>query len=228
MNAQMWVGVRERVQALAGTPGAVQVFGFHGHGFRLEDPLTPQELAALEERLGVRLPEDYRAFLLHVGAGGAGPAYGVFPVQRGEDGEWEWDGDGGDMASLDRMTELFPVDRPREEALAAHESECPDEDDFDDPDAYDAAYEAWDERDPLWSDDLTVGAICLCHLGCALRRWLVVSGPDRGRMWDDRRADGIDLQPMSNADGSPMTFADWYLTWLEEAERQARDTVATH
>lgn len=118
------------------------------------------------------------------------------------------------------------MDRP-EEALVAHESECPEEEDFDEPDAYDAVYEAWDERDPLWSDDLTVGAICLCHLGCALRQWLVVSGPDRGRMWDDRRADGIDLQPMSNADGSPMTFADWYLSWLEEAERRVRATGAT-
>ncbi|MGW0697968.1 SMI1/KNR4 family protein [Streptomyces sp. NPDC002867] len=226
MNAQMWAGVRERVLSLAKAPGADQVFGFHGHEFRLEDPLAPEELASLEARLGVRLPEDYREFLLRVGAGGAGPAYGVFPVQRGEEGEWEWDGDGGDMASPDRMAEPFPVDRP-EEALAAHESECPEEDDFDEPDAYDAAFEAWDERDPLWSDDLTVGAICLCHLGCALRQWLVVSGPDRGRMWDDRRADGTDLRPLINADGSPMAFADWYLSWLEQAERQVRATVAT-
>jgi hypothetical protein len=42
----------------------------------------------------------------------------------------------------------------------------------------------------------TAGAICLEHIGCAQRRWLVVSGPARGQMWDDPRADELDLRPL--------------------------------
>lgn len=63
--------------------------------------------------------------------------------------------------------------------------------------------------------DGTVGAICLCTMGCALRIWLVVSGPERGQMWDDYSADGADLGPLFT------TFGDCYLEWLGEATRKA-------
>ncbi|MFJ5121733.1 SMI1/KNR4 family protein [Kitasatospora sp. NPDC088548] len=76
MDDQLWVGVRERVQTLAGASvtGPRPVFGAIGHQFRLEPVLSPAELAELEAQIGVRLPQEYRTFLLTVGAGGAGPA----------------------------------------------------------------------------------------------------------------------------------------------------------
>ena len=33
------------------------------------------------------------------------------------------------------------------------------------------------------------GAIPVCHEGCAVRDWLVVSGPEAGRVWHDATAD---------------------------------------
>ncbi|GAA4911825.1 SMI1/KNR4 family protein [Streptomyces coeruleoprunus] len=203
MDEQIWTGVRERVLAL---------------GLHLEDPLSPEELADLEATIGVRLPEEYRGFLLHVGAGGAGPSYGVFPVRKGEDGTWEWDGDGGDMTLPDRLAEPFDAVGPDPEVLADLEAGHPEEEDFDDIEEYDAAYEAWEERlmSVLWTDERTVGAICLCHLGCAQRQWLVVSGPERGRMWDDARCDHVDLEPLNTG------FAEWYLSWLRDARPAPR------
>ena len=45
-------------------PGpAPRIFGASHHGYT-SHPTAPEELAALERRLGVRLPADYRAFLL--------------------------------------------------------------------------------------------------------------------------------------------------------------------
>lgn len=43
------------------------------------------------------MPADYRAFLGQAGRGGAGPAYGLFPVGRKGD-SWRWFGDGASTA----------------------------------------------------------------------------------------------------------------------------------
>jgi hypothetical protein len=39
-------------------------------------------------------------------------------------------------------------------------------------------------------------------------------------MWDDPRVDDLDLRPLAGPDGStPLTFAAWYLRWLDACER---------
>ncbi|WP_040684755.1 SMI1/KNR4 family protein [Nocardiopsis halotolerans] len=222
-STDVWAGVRERVRELAGAPGAEEVLGAAAHGFELLDPLTPEELAELEGQVGTRLPTGYREFLLQVGAGGAGPSYGVFPVVRGADGRWRWHGDGADLTELRRLAEPFPVTGPAPGRLAALRAREPREENFGDVEQFDVVYEAWDARmaDLLWSEERTVGALCLCHLGCALRRGLVVSGPEAGRVWHDGRVDDEDLRPLTGGDGTPLTFTDWYLGWLEEAFRTA-------
>lgn len=65
------------------------------------------------------------------------------------------------------------------------------------------------------------GAIPICHKGCALRVWLVVTGQDSGQMWEDHRADYSGLSPLVLKDGSRATFSSWYDEWLEEALRIA-------
>lgn len=202
MNDQIWAGVRERVLALAG-------------GHFLGAPLTADELSELEAQIGVALPDEYRGFLRHVGAGG----YAIFGVRR-VDGRWRWEGDGACLTELSRLAEPFPAKGPHAGRLAELAAARPDEDDFDDPGAHEAAYDAWaEEWEPLlWSGDRTPGAVCIADLGCALREWIVVSGPERGRIWSDHRADDVDLAPLLDDKGEPMTFARWYLAWLEETE----------
>jgi SMI1/KNR4 family protein SUKH-1 len=62
-------------------------FGARVHGWALRPPLIEEALAAIEGRLAVRLPDDYRAFLTRTGDGGAGPYYGLMrldhPAQLG-------------------------------------------------------------------------------------------------------------------------------------------------
>jgi SMI1 / KNR4 family (SUKH-1) len=215
-----WTGVRERVVALRGVDPQL-VFGALGHGFGLEEPLSPGELADLEAQLGVDLPADYRSFLLEVAAGGAGPCYGVFSVRRGEGG-WSWSGDGAELTDLELLPRPFPGPIGSDALSAFYDTE-PDEDDFEDEDEYAAALAEFDRREEqvVWSSARTAGALCLCHLGCALRQWLVVAGPQRGTMWNDGRADGGDLTRIVAADGEPVTFGRWYLGWLSGAEELA-------
>ena len=82
----------------------------------------------------------------------------------------------------------------------------------------------WQEWDKIleanyWNPSIMDGAIPICHLGCAQRQWLVINGEQRGFVWDDMRADNRGIAP-TKARGKPMTFSDWYLAWLSEAERQ--------
>ncbi|MEV7286577.1 SMI1/KNR4 family protein [Streptomyces sp. NPDC093252] len=226
MSDQLWVGIRDRVEALRDRPGSERVFGASGHGWELDATLSGAELAELESSLGVRLPEEYRGFLLAVGAGGAGPSYGVFPVRRDE-GRWAWDGDGGDLTDTARLGEPFPERLHPPEVLERLAASRPEEEDFTvdgafAEDAFDDAMETWEERwgEVMFAAERTVGAVVLCHRGCALRQWLVVSGPHRGTMWADDRADESDLEPLLDPGGAPLTFARWYLGWLEEAERE--------
>jgi SMI1 / KNR4 family (SUKH-1) len=211
-----WSGVRARVRALSEDPRSHKLFGANGHGFELRDPLSSAELADAETQFGVQLPGEYRDFLRQVGAGGAGPFYGVFPLVR-SGGSWGWEGDGSDLTDVGQLAEPFPGSPADPHALAALLADYPNEeanDDLPDEYDYDALHEAWDARMEalLWHPDRTAGAICLCHEGCALRDWLVVTGPDPGTIWSDRRTDFSDLILTKH------TFGTWYMEWLAAQE----------
>ena len=53
-----------------------RVFGSERHRYRLT-PVTPEDLKAFEDELGLALPHEYRIHLSEVGHG-AGPYYGLF------------------------------------------------------------------------------------------------------------------------------------------------------
>ena len=52
-------------------------FGADSHQYELSEPASEEAIQRFEEQQGIRLPEEYRDFLLHVGNGGAGPYYGL-------------------------------------------------------------------------------------------------------------------------------------------------------
>jgi HEAT repeat protein len=60
-------------------------FGSESHGFRLNAPLPEADLQAFETKHHIRLPDGYRIFLEHAGNGGAGPYYGIFPLDKWND-----------------------------------------------------------------------------------------------------------------------------------------------
>ena len=70
--------IRKAVAALARRDRELMHFGASRHRYRFNPPLAEREVTAFEQRHGIRLPQDYRGFLIEVGNGGAGPHYGVF------------------------------------------------------------------------------------------------------------------------------------------------------
>jgi len=110
--------------------------------------------------------------------------------------DWE------DSALVGEIGEAFPYREAwnlRTEQLKALE-ESEDEDDLD--------REDWKPIN---------GAIPLCHEGCALRDWLVVTGPERGLVWHDGCADNEGWRPLLDDQGQRMAFESWYLAWLDKA-----------
>ncbi len=61
------------------------------------------------------------------------------------------------------------------------------------------------------------GAIPICHMGCNLWQWLVITGDHRGFVWNDCRVDYKGIQPVIDNAGKQMTFSDWYMSWLHQA-----------
>jgi hypothetical protein len=78
---------------------------------------------------------------------------------------------------------------------------------------YDRQIEQFDAR--YWSSELMNGAVPICHEGCALRIWLLVTGKQAGKLWEDRRSECAGLRPVRLADGSVATFSQWYTEWLD-------------
>lgn len=194
-----------------------RVFGSIGHLYRLNAPLPVSTIEAFERGHGIIFPDDYRMFLTEIGNGGAGPYYGVLPFGRDDD-ERNWEGGGlvGDLskpfphADSWNLPESFweqepdwPPDTPAEER--------------------DRMIEAWDREleARYWHPAIMDGAIPICHVGCAIRQWLVVNGDQRGFVWHDDRVDQAGIHPLRDQDGRQQTFSAWYMTWLFESMKES-------
>jgi hypothetical protein len=83
-RAALWRPIREAIGVIASADPRLLRFGAASHRYELRPPLSELRIAELEAAAGVRLPDDYRDFLLEVGDGGAGPYYGLVPFDQAE------------------------------------------------------------------------------------------------------------------------------------------------
>lgn len=151
--------MRERLDGIIGKLTAVRerglsCFGSESHRFELRPPAGEAEVAAFEAARRVRLPEDYRAFLLHVGHGGAGPFYGLMTLEQWADARYEV------VDDLDAECPLHPETLP--EGKGWLEVLLPG------------------EEEPM--DQALRGTLSLNTQGCTYYSQLVVTGPARGRV----------------------------------------------
>ncbi len=193
-----------------------EVFGAAAHEYTLNPPLSEIEIASVESKYRCRLPEEYRAFLLNIGNGGAGPFYGLFPLGMQDDNfglcSWEAGYLLGDLSAPFRFNAAwnaspeFLGQQPQPDENTSEEDE-------------NRMWEEWDEKleAEYWAPEIMDGAIPICDEGCALRDWLVVTGPLAGTVWKDYRSDLRGVEPYIGSDGAPMSFRNWYLQWLDDS-----------
>ena len=84
-----WDETRSALQRLRQRGALDGIFGARKHEFVLNPCLSDREVTDFENTHGLSLPHDYRSFLISVGNGGAGPAYGVFKLGEMDHGHDE-------------------------------------------------------------------------------------------------------------------------------------------
>lgn len=78
-SAETW---RAWIDALATNDLHRRRFGARAHGYRVQAALGEARVAAVEDELALRLPDDYRAFIATIAGGGAGPYHGLVPFDH--------------------------------------------------------------------------------------------------------------------------------------------------
>ncbi|MDB4956129.1 MAG: hypothetical protein JWO36_3698 [Myxococcales bacterium] len=77
---EFFATLRETFATLAAADRSLKRFGAAQHRYELAPPVA--DVAAIERALGATLPDDYRDYIMHVGAGGIGPYYGLLRADR--------------------------------------------------------------------------------------------------------------------------------------------------
>jgi len=208
--------ILEKLDTLRRLDAERNIFGASSHDYQLNPCLGETDINSVEDQYTIHLPDDYRNFLLEVGNGGAGPYYGVFRLGEQDDGwgfrPWE----GGFLVGDPSVP--FPY-HDNWNLPGAFWSADPQNKEWASDEEADDANDSWDKTlaEVYWAPAVMNGAIPICHCGCALRQWLVVTGPERGNVWQDDRADLNGVYPLQTENGERISFSKWYLMWLEDS-----------
>lgn len=174
----------------------------------LNPPLEEAEVLAFESQHAISLPAEYREFLLTIANGGVGPVGGLERLGQFAGSKWDQlPGLVGDLSTPFPYTEKWNA-QPIDGSLPVEEQ--------------------YQQQDRYWDTQHVNGAIPICDLGGGLRQLLIVTGPERGHIWFDDRADWQGLYPDSTDNGKRLSFFEWYRRWadqtLESINRQGSST----
>jgi len=195
------VRLQEKLTELRRRDRQFQMFGATTHHYLLNSCLSESTLQEAEAQYSIILPEDYRRFLLLMGDGGAGPEYGIYPLERCLQQS---------VHDLRLLQAPFPhVDAwnmtPEDLGL--------------DRDKLDEEYfhEAFDEA--YFKDTYVQGTLRIGTQGCGYGNLLVIAGSERGHMWCDGRSsdEGIYPLPTIKRPNERLSFFAWYELWLDQS-----------
>lgn len=177
----------------------LKVFGADSHQYALGKTVNNDDVLNFEKEYNLELPEDYKAFLFHMGNGGisyansaAGPGYGIFPLGKNVD-EFIPENTNQflkeDCVIYPKMSDDFWSDLNKN----IEEDEDISTEDFD------------LELGKIFSGLLPVGT-----QGCTYYYALVLNGEFKGRVVN------VDSDRQKPYFAFESNFLDWYERWLDE------------
>jgi len=191
--------VAQKLSKLRDLDNALSIHGASSHKYCLNRKLSEDQITDFEDRHMIQLPEEYRAFLLHIADGGAGPYYGIETLENSL------------FSDLDnkRPGEFVNPSIPFAFEAAWNMQYEGDEED-------EQAYEEHEKE--YFSKKWETGILRLCNYGCGVWLNLVVAGTEKGNIWvDDRGNDGGIYPDQYFEQTTRTTFLEWYLLWLNQS-----------
>jgi hypothetical protein len=189
----------EKLDELRSLDAKFQTFGSEKHRYEMNAATSILEIETFESQQNIKLPSDFREFLIRVGNGGAGPYYGLESLN--------------DSLFIDldykRVGEIlvpsipFPLSEPWNIEFAG------------DPED-EEAYEEFEREyfDGNWS----CGLLRICNFGCGVSLNLVVNGEEYGNIWVDDRVNDGGIYPDPYFDQQQrVKFVEWYELWLDRS-----------
>lgn len=184
---QQVANIKEKLDHIRGNGLGKAVFGAGSHKYQMNSPATEEEVKAFQDSVGVQLPSAYRAFILEIGNGGAGPYYGMHP-----------------LGTRDFLDDLEDIAKPSPLIPGMTEAEWDE-------------FTWWSEDNELANEvynekynSLFHGLLPVGNQGCACHHLLVVTGPFKGRIVNFSQ--DISLPQFAYDDH----FLDWYERWLDK------------
>lgn len=212
--------IQAKLEKLRALDPNFNIFGSAKHRYELGEPLSEKSFRSLEEKYNCVFPEDYKIFITQLGNGGAGPYYGFFPIEVEDHnhGYCSW-AEGGLITDLSKP---FPFCSEWNLSDEFWDNE-PDPDENTPENIEEEMWEKWEAQleEKYWN--IMDGAIPICHQGCAVRNWLVVSGSEKGTVWVDYRGDQEGIAPLATASGARLSFTKWYLDWLNKSIKECEN-----
>lgn len=196
-DSQALERIREKLDLLRVLDAGLAVFGSSAHRYQMSSKHNVEQLEAFEVDHGISLPPGYRRFLLEIGNGGAGPFYGLEPVENGR------------FVDLDKpvLNDLIDLSKPFPHTDLWNPLEGDESSAFDD--------------DTYFDNDWAAGALRISNFGCGVWILLVVNGTEYGNIWFDDRASDNGIYP-DQSSVSRIPFLKWYESWLDESLWEAR------
>lgn len=177
----------------------LKVFGASSHQYTLGKTVSKDDIVSFEKEYDLELPNDYKAFLLHIGNGGisyansaAGPGYGIYPLGENID---EFISENTNQY-LKEDCKLYP--EMADEFWADLNKNIEDDDDISTED-----FEV--ELGKIFSGLLPVGT-----QGCTYYYALVLNGECKGRIVN------VDSDRQKPYFAFESNFLDWYERWLDQ------------
>ena len=173
----------------------LKLFGASKHKYQFAAPVSLTEVRAFEQKHDIKLPENYVRVLTELGNGGAGPYYGLYPLDK----------------ILNTFVDVWEMPEPvtgKDETFI---------DDSLTPEKWSEMNRLMDEAEDDAAYDLLLekcmaNAVMICDQGCTYESMMMCSGSANGKIFNIEWSEVWKHGPKP----THMTFEEWYLGYFRE------------